>query len=270
MTTDREWGDRASDIARIEAALDAAAAVLEDFTPGRIDATFKSGDDPLTEADLAVDHALREHLPLAGEGWLSEETGDSHERLQRSRVWVVDPIDGTNNFIHGLPFYNISIAYREKGATKYGVVYAPALGDMYYSEAGQGSFKNNSRLKVSNNKRLDKCIGISGFPALRAGIKPNNVDLFPLIILKLQSVRIHGASALDFCFVAEGRCDLLWYFNPNPWDTAAGELILAEAGGKVSDFQGGREHELKKQIAGSNGFVHDEFISLLESCSGAY
>jgi len=232
---------------------------------------MKSDKDMVTEIDIKVQNFIHEKTKRSfpdAQFWGEENTAPPEDSDRE--VIIVDPIDGTNNFIHGLPFYNISIAYRKDGSTRYGVVYAPALRDMYYSEAGKGAYKNKTRIQVSRKEKLDECVGISGFAALRSGISPNNVALFPLVIQKLQSVRIHGASALDLCFVAEGRCDLLWYFNLNPWDTAAGELILREAGGTVSDFQGGREHESKRQIAASNGFVHDEFLSLLKSCSAEY
>lgn len=222
---------RRDDLDRIEAALDAAATVLEDFTPGRIDTTFKRGDDPLTAADLAVDKALREHLPLPDEGWLSEETRDSAERLSCDRVWVVDPIDGTREFVEGIPEWCVSIGLIEDGQPVAGGILNPATGERIVGAVDMG-------VSVSGSGPID-CAGGSQLcvVASNSEVKRGEWARFD----EQVNVVSCGSVAYKLGLVAAGRADATWTLVPkHEWDVAGGVALVLASGGWVSLPDGSR------------------------------
>jgi myo-inositol-1(or 4)-monophosphatase len=216
--------DHVSDLERINAALDAALVVLEDFTPGRIAARRKAGGSPVTEADELVDAEMRRILPEPGEGWLSEESVDDSDRLGRDRVWIVDPIDGTLEFVQGLPEWCVSIGLIEYGRPVAGGIHNPATGERIVGTSDTG-LKYEGPNPVSGRTGLDGArVGAS-----RSEIKRGEWDRFeggPFEIVPMGSV------AYKLALTAAGILDATWTLAPkNEWDLAAGVALIEAAGG---------------------------------------
>ncbi len=230
----------------------------------RNEVSFKGETDLVTVADREVEAFLcrRLHEILPDAGMLGEEGTDTRPAAG-GRHFVVDPIDGTTSFFHGLPNYGVSVALKEGGATVFGAVYAPAFGHMYHAVAGGGAWKDGVRLRVSRTERLIDALAATGFGCVRARMKPDNLPLFTEAIYRLRGIRRFGAAALDLCLVAEGRLDLYWEMCVQPWDIAAGMLIVREAGGTATDLAGGGEAETRRQVLSSNGLLHAEFLELV-------
>lgn len=219
--------DRVRDLDRIEEALTAAAAVLADYTPGFIDATRKSGGDPVTEADEKVDELLREMLPEPGDGWLSEETIDSPTRLDSWRVWVVDPLDGTREFVEGIPEWCVSI-----GLVENGVAVAGGIANLVMDQRVVGSLETGVTLNGSPTavRSIDRIEGVEVL-ASRSEVRRGEWDHFtdgPI------TVRPMGSVAYKMGLVAAGLADATWTLTPkNEWDVAAGTALVTAAGGSV-------------------------------------
>lgn len=194
----------------------------------------KSADiDLVTEMDEWTDEFLRNKIKefYPSHAMLTEETGE-HEGDSEYK-WVIDPIDGTANFVHKFPLFCISVAVKYKNETVVGVVYIPKLNEMYTAIRGQGSYLNGKRINVSNIEKLSKAVVATGFPYDK-GVDPNNnVDNFNRIITKIGDIRRTGSAAIDLCQVAAGRFEGYWEFKINPWDFEAGLLLIEEAGGIV-------------------------------------
>jgi myo-inositol-1(or 4)-monophosphatase len=253
----------------LEAVREAGTLSLRWFEgAARNEVSFKGETDLVTVADHEVEQflcrRLREILPDAG--MLGEEGTDT--RTAGGRHFVVDPIDGTTSFFHGLPNYGVSVALKEEGATVFGAVYAPAFGHMYHAAAGGGAWKDGRPIRVSATERLIDALAATGFGCVRARMKPDNLPLFTEAIYRLRGIRRLGAAALDLCLVAEGKLDLYWEMCVQPWDIAAGMLILREAGGCATDLAGGGEAEARRQILASNGRLHDEFLGIVRNVTG--
>ncbi|PLV60155.1 bifunctional fructose-1,6-bisphosphatase/inositol-1-monophosphatase [Thermotoga sp. KOL6] len=173
-----------------------------------------------------------------------------------NRLWVIDPIDGTINFVHGLPNFSISIAYIENGEVKMGVVHAPALNETFYAEEGNGAYLNGERINVSKNTNLEECVGSTG----------SYVDFTGRFIGKMEKrtrrVRILGSAALNACYVGAGRVDFFVTWRINPWDIAAGFIIVKEGGGKITDFAGKEVNVFSKNFIFSNGLIHEEVLKI--------
>ena len=195
-------------------------------------------------------------------GFLGEE-GTAGSRPTGGRYFVVDPIDGTTNFIHGLPHYCISLAYKEQGRTVLGAVYVPYFDDFYHAMPGQGACRNGERIRVSRTTTLINALGATGFACVRQRVANDNVPIFSRAIYELRGVRRLGSAAIDMCMVAEGKFDLYWEINIRPWDIAAGALLVQEAGGRVTDLDGGSAYEERDQVVGSNGLLHEAFLDLV-------
>ncbi len=166
---------------------------------------------------------------------LAEETG-RHDK-ESDYLWVIDPLDGTNNYAQGLPIYCISVGLKYKGETVLGVVYAPYLDEMYTAVKGVGAFYNGRKISTGNKNELDKCVLATGFPYDKLTHPLNNIDYFGEIVPKIRGVRRMGAAAYDLACVASGILDGYWEMNLSPWDVAAGILLVEEAGGKVVHFR---------------------------------
>ncbi len=215
--------DRTDDLARIDGALDAAVSALEPFTPGDVDATFKIGDDPLTQADLLVDGLLCSILPRPGEGWLSEETADSTDRLEASRVWIVDPIDGTREFVQGLPEWCISIGLVEDGVPVAGGVHNPATGERMLGAVGHGVTYTGRARERRATSLSEAVVGAS-----RSELGRGEWDRFARSVFTIVPM---GSVAYKIALVAAGRLDATWTLVPkHEWDVAAGAALLAAAG----------------------------------------
>ena len=215
------------DLARIIAALELARDALRPFTPGDIAARMKRGDDPVTAADFAVDDVLKAHLPMAGEGWLSEETADTEDRLSRSRVWVVDPVDGTREFVMGIPEWCVSIGLVVDGRPVAGGIMNPAAGHIIVGSVDAGVTLNGDPVRVSNRSDLAGCLVL----ASRSEVKRGEWDRFYSTPV---SVRNMGSVAYKLGLVGAGLADATWTLVPkNEWDVAAGAAIVAASGGAV-------------------------------------
>lgn len=225
---------------------------------------FKNAKDLVTDADREVEEFIRSaiaekfpgHAVLGEEGGLEEHSGSEY-------LWIIDPIDGTTSYVHDSPMYSVSIGLRKNGIPYAGAVCAPRLNELYSAQAGKGSFLNGERIHVSGRDQLVHCVAETGFACLRAGRKKNNLPHFCRIAPLVRDIRRLGSAAIDLAFVAAGRSDFFWEMELQPYDIAAGEIILLEAGGRVTDFEGGTDYPVKKGIVASNGIVHDRILELL-------
>jgi myo-inositol-1(or 4)-monophosphatase len=223
---------REDDLRRIGAALDATRAVLERFTPGEVEHRVKDGGDPVTEADLALNEVLHEILPQAGEGWLSEETVDSDDRLPRGRVWVVDPIDGTKEFVNGVPEWCVSIALVEEGRAVAGGISIPPRDLTIIGAVGSGVTVNGEPAQVREKSSLE---GIEVL-ASRSEVKRGEWERFAAASFR---VRPMGSVAAKMGLVAAGLSDATWTLVPkHEWDVAGGTALVHAAGGDVWKLDG--------------------------------
>jgi myo-inositol-1(or 4)-monophosphatase len=223
----------------------------------------KNPRDIVTEWDVRAEEAIRNVLAETGFPILGEEAGESSG--SGSMRWLVDPIDGTVNFSHGLPLWGISIAVEVVATHQVvaGIVLAPALGWSFEAAAGQGAFdQDGAPLQVSAIASLDQALLTTGFPYDRATNPANNFDQF-LHMKRISTVRRLGAASIDLCLVARGACDGYWERRLHPWDIAAGGLIVVEAGGTVTNTQGGSFDPHSGEAVATNGAIHAELISEL-------
>ncbi|MGH7309015.1 MAG: inositol monophosphatase family protein [Candidatus Rokuibacteriota bacterium] len=224
--------DRTDDLRRIRQALERAASILARFTPSRVGVSYKGQGSPVTEADLAVDEALRRELPRPGEGWLSEETPDDASRLERRRVWIVDPLDGTREFLAGVPEWCISIGLAEDGRAVAGGVYNPTADELVLGSLETGATLNGRTVRVSTRATLDGALVLVTRWALtrQRGLAYHGAPFTP---------RAVGPVAYALALIAAGRADAMWSRSSKPeWDIAAGAALIAAAGGHVAAWDG--------------------------------
>lgn len=248
------------------AALEAADVLLESFGRlGHADARRKGGRrrDLVSEADLNAERRIRSRIPES-DGILAEEEED---RESRSGVtWVVDPLDGTVNFLHGLPLWCVSLAILERERPVAAVVHSPALGWTFTAASGSGSRLNGEPVSVSSTAELSDAILATGFPYARDRLADNNLANVERIGLRAGGIRRLGSAALDLALVACGRLDGFWELHLEPWDVAAGLLLVREAGGESSDFRGRTEFERLlhgRNVVATNGPLHEELRTSL-------
>jgi len=250
---------------------------------------YKGKVNLVTEVDTLSERSIVRYLAkrFPEHSFLAEEGGATRQRKTRAAdsipqfQWVIDPLDGTTNYFHGYRVYSVSVALRllhsasehksgnsagtiqQLATTILGVVYDPNLDELFGAIAGHGARLNGKRIKVSATASLSKSLVATGFPYDVGESKTNNLDHFADFAVRAQAVRRAGSAALDLCHVACGRLDGFWELKLGPWDTAAGELIVREAGGKVTDFAGGGFNIFQKQIAASNGRIHRQILKTL-------
>ena len=242
-----------------EIAREAGALVMEYFHQ-RVKIEYKGEVDLVTVADRKSEALILErirrrwpaHDILGEEGGLHDQGSDYR--------WYVDPLDGTTNFAHGFPVFCISLALEYKGRSVAGVVYDPTRDELFAAEQGSGAYLNQQRIEVSKTANLAECLAATGFPSHKRHKNPN-IFFYHQITLRTHGVRRAGSAALDLCCVACGRFDAFWEFNLNPWDTAAGVLLVEEAGGQVSDFRGGPFQINSRETLASNGLVHPAMLA---------
>jgi len=227
------------------------------------DIEFKNPIDLVTKADKEIEIFLRKELKkvFPDVGFMGEEEGIFGEN--QNKIFIVDPLDGTTNFVHTYPFFAISVGYRENNITKMGFVYLPYFKTMYFAEKDKGAFKNKIQLKVSKTEKLIDSLTVTGFACVRSNKKPDNLPILNKVVYKVRGVRRDGSAAIDLCLVAEGVFDAFWELNLNSWDIAAGVLIVQEAGGLVTDFSNNFEFEKKKEILATNSHIHNDFLNLI-------
>lgn len=224
---------------------------------------MKGDKNLVTEVDLAsekliVDHLLQ-HFP--DHGILAEE-GD-YPAGDGRHTWIIDPLDGTTNYAHGYPWFCVSIALSVAGELLVGVIHNPMTDELFTATAGGGAFRNGSRLKVSQRNPLSACLLATGFPYDCATDPENNFDAFVSFQKAARGIRRAGAAALDLAYLAAGRLDGFWEVKLKPWDVAAGTLLVQEAGGRVSTFDGSPYEVTNHRILASNGLIHEEMRAML-------
>ncbi len=236
-----------------------AGALLMDFFHQRVKIEYKGDADLVTVADRKSEalilERIREQFPthdVMGEEGARIESGSDYK-------WYVDPLDGTTNFAHGFPVFCVSLAVQYRGVGVAGVIYDPTRDEMFAAEHGAGAILNGQPIHVSATSRLAECLVGTGFPSHKRHKSPN-IYFYHQITLRTHGVRRAGSAALDLCNVACGRFDGFWEFNLNPWDTAAGVLMLEEAGGRVTTFSGGPFQLDSRETLASNGLVHDALV----------
>lgn len=241
---------------------DAGAIALAHFKDLKnLEISKKNPRDFVTAADVAVEAYLKETLTRAYPqfGFWGEESGQSENQNAR---WIVDPIDGTHSFSKGQYFWGVSVALEIDQELILGVVYAPALNDMYSAEKGKGAWKNGQTITVSSESNLGDAMVSTGFACLRSYLDDNNLARFGRIAQSTTGQRRFGSAALDLCLVADGQVDAFWEQELNLYDVAAGALIALEAGATITDFQG-NEGIFPKQILATNGKILDQILSLM-------
>ncbi len=249
-----------------------AGATLKDFFASGVETEYKGDVDLVTVADRTVEKLIRGRLGEAfPEHGIYGEEG-TRERLEGEYRWYVDPLDGTTNFAHGFPQFCVSmglehrpkgIAPEADGALVGAVIFDPMRDELYTAERGGGAWLNGRRIKVSSTPMLAESLVATGFPSRKRHANPN-VHFYHEFTLRSHGVRRAGSAALDLAYVAAGRMEAFWEFNLNPWDTAAGILLVTEAGGKVTGFTGEPYKLDSREILASNGLIHDELVSLFK------
>ena len=236
-----------------------AGALLMGYFQRRVKVEYKGDVDLVTEADRAsealITHRIRERWPahnILGEEGTRTEQGSEYR-------WYVDPLDGTTNFAHGFPVFCVSLGLEHKDERVLAVIFDPTRDEMFTAEKGGGAFLNGQPIHVSAISSLAECLVATGFPSHKRHKNPN-IFFYHQITLKTHGVRRAGSAALDLCDVACGRFDGFWEFNLNPWDTAAGVLMVEEAGGRVTRFDGQPFRTDSKETLASNGLVHDALL----------
>lgn len=241
----------------------AAGALLRDYYQTGVTVKYKGEIDLVTEADHASEALILSRIRAAYPvcAILSEESGASAN--SSPFVWIADPLDGTTNFAHGLPIFSVTLALVVNEVIEVGVTYNPITEELYTAQRGQGAFLNGGRLRVAATPALDRALLVTGFPYDRRTNPRNNLQQFADFSLLAQGVLRLGSAALDLGAIAAGHLDGYWEFKINPWDIAAGALLVTEAGGRVSAVEGGPLNLYERNIVASNGLIHDEMLAVL-------
>src|SRR6266516_2426076 len=237
-----------------------AGALLMQYFDQNIKIEYKGEADLVTAADRKSETLIRERIRAQ---WPSHDVLGEEQGLRDTGSeyrWYVEPLDGTTNFAHGFPVFCVSMALQHKNETIAGLCYDPTRDELFAAERGKGAFLNQSQIHVSKISKLAESLLGTGFPSHKRHKNPN-IHFYHQITLRTHGLRRAGSAALDLCSVAAGRFDGFWEFNLNPWDTAAGVLIVQEAGGKVTDFQGGPFQLNSRETLASNRLLHDALIS---------
>lgn len=238
--------------------------------------TKTSAQDLVTEVDKGVEQMIRRliltHYPdhsILGEEGVEPGAAGAAAALEEARkheyLWIVDPLDGTTNFVHGFPFYCVSIALVVRGELTVGVIYDPIRDEMFVAEKGKGAYMHGIPTRVSEESGLAGSLLAMGFPPDREFAQPANMAGLQQLLPRIRGVRAGGSAALHLAYVAAGRVDAYWEIGLNPWDCAAGVLLVLESGGKVSDTLGQPYDIGTRYIVASNGRIHDALIAELKA-----
>ncbi|WP_041397410.1 inositol monophosphatase family protein [Spirochaeta africana] len=237
----------------------------------KTDIDFKSEADLVTRADREVEDFIASQL-RAAYPWVhfvGEETAAEMD-YRSGEAFVLDPIDGTTNYVHGLPYFAISLAYLRDGVPQAAVVYAPALDALYSAESGQGALLNNEPIRASQNDDPGHSLAVTGFVNLRSRVQPDNLAAFGHVAYQVRSVLRLGSAAVDLCYVADGKMDFFWEHGLNVWDVAAGALIVQEAGGVVTGMDGGPDYLSGRcGILAGGPNIHGRAVRLLKEAENA-
>lgn len=228
---------------------------------------YKGTIDLVTEADRMSEEVILSEISrrYPDHGVLSEESEEKNGRT--ALRWIVDPLDGTTNYAHGFPFFCVSIALEKDGSVVLGVVYDPMRDDLFEASLAGGSSLNGTKLRVSSVDDLSRGLLATGFPYDIRESPDNNLNFFNAMAKKAQAIRRAGAAALDLAYLAAGRFDGFWELKLKPWDTAAGCLLVEEAGGVVSDMKGAKWDLFSPGLVASNGRIHEQMMEVLLNTS---
>ncbi|MCL2669311.1 MAG: inositol monophosphatase [Syntrophaceae bacterium] len=231
---------------------------------------YKGEINLVTEADRMAEQLIVARILQAypGHDILAEESPATANGS--GYRWIIDPLDGTTNYAHGFPVFSVSIALEVEGAIQLGAVYHPMLNELFTAERGKGAFLNGQRLSVSPTADLGRSLLATGFPYDLRRDRNNNINYFEALALSSQAVRRAGSAALDLAYVAAGRFDGFWELKLMPWDTAAGWLLVEEAGGRVTDLTGGPYHLRSPHLLASNGLIHEAMLRRLTATDPLY
>ena len=224
----------------------------------------KQHHDFVTEVDKKAEESIIKYLHRAfpDHEILAEESG-KHENVHACR-WIVDPLDGTTNFIHGVPMFAVSIALEVNGELTTGAVYEPVRKELFTAEKNKGAFLNGRKISVSSVSEKARCLLATGFPFRNYDLVDEYLKIFKSFMTQVSGIRRPGSAALDLCYLACGRYDGFWELNLKPWDIAAGTLIIQEAGGTITDFAGRKEFLYKGNVIGSNSQIHPWMLETVQ------
>jgi myo-inositol-1(or 4)-monophosphatase len=237
----------------------------------RIQVNTKAPNDFVTEVDQAAEAAVIDTLLAAypGHGILAEESGSARGARDSEYVWIIDPLDGTTNFIHGLPTYAVSIALSFRQQIQQAVVYDPARNDLFYATRGRGAYLNDKRLRVSKRTRMAEALIGTGFPFRKGDDLAQYLRILETVMKGCAGVRRPGAAALDLCYVAAGWYDGFFESGLSPWDVAAGSLLVTEAGGLVGNFTGEADFLHRREVVAGSPKIYGQLVQMLAPFSSA-
>jgi len=226
----------------------------------------KGPNDFVTEVDRAAETAIIDTLLEAypEHGILAEESGRERGNRTSEFVWIIDPLDGTTNFVHGLPVYAVSIALEHRGQVQQAVVYDPSRNDLFYASRGRGAFLNDRRLRVSKRTRLAEALVGTGFPFRKGDNFKRYLKMFEEVMQHCAGVRRPGAAALDLCYVAAGWYDGFFETGLSPWDIAAGSLLVTEAGGLIGNFTGEADYLHQREVVAGAPKIYGQLVQMLK------
>jgi myo-inositol-1(or 4)-monophosphatase len=250
----------------VQAATKAGRSLARDFGEVQnLQVSLKGPGDYVSQADRKAEEIVHNELAKARPGYsfLMEESGVVTGSDDQHR-WIIDPLDGTTNFLHGIPIFAVSIALERQGVLVAGLIYNPAMDELYTAERGGGAFLNDRRLRVAARRNLNDCVIGTGVPHLGRGDHGRYLVELRNVMGEVSGIRRMGAAALDLAYVAAGRLDGFWEDNLHPWDMAAGMLIIREAGGFVSDKAGGQEIFDSGGIVAGNEAIHGALLKMLK------
>jgi myo-inositol-1(or 4)-monophosphatase len=227
------------------------------------DVDHKQQFDFITHVDRESENAIIEliHKRFPEHAIFAEES--SKDNAIKDYRWIIDPLDGTTNYIHAYPVFSVSIALEYKGEIVLGVVFDPTRNDLFYAEKGKGAFLNDERIKVSQISDPGHCLLTTGFPFRCKELLELYLESFRRLFLTMSGIRRVGSAALDFAYLACGRCDGFWELDLSPWDVAAGSLLIQEARGMITDFSGGNEYIWIGNVIASNGKIHNHILEIV-------
>jgi len=249
----------------VQAALKAGKSLTRDFGEVQnLQVSLKGPGNYVSQADRKAEKIVREELLKARPtyGFLGEETGEEIKGTDGAHRWIVDPLDGTTNFLHGIPLFAVSIGLERNGEMVAGVIYNPASDELFTAEKGGGAFVNDRRLRVSGRKSLSDAVVGCGVPHLGHGMHGRFLIQLRHVMGEVAGVRRLGSASLDLAYVAAGRLDGYWEEALNPWDMAAGIILIREAGGFTSDLTGGLDMLGSGTIAAGNEYIHKALVDV--------
>ena len=243
-----------------------AGKIIKDYFHKPKEVSYKGRIDLVTNIDKKAEDTIIKIIKKSypNHNILTEES----EHLQNPNqefCWVIDPLDGTTNYVHQFPFVSVSIALQKNQETILGIVYNPILEEFFYSEKGKGSFRNGNHISVSKTSDIGNAFLATGFPYNIKDEKRNNISHFTKLIRRCRGIRRAGSAAIDLCYVAAGIFDGFWELELMPWDTAAGILIVEQAGGTVTNFNGSKFSIFDKEIVATNDRIHNELLNILNN-----